>query len=187
MNGTNAKVKQDRREKTLKILKMIAIGALIIGIGGAPSPRAVNKLLRALILGDTRENRRYAKRKIRQLQGSSYLEKRGVRYAVSDKGQRLLSRAEISKLCIPTPKWSGKWFFIAFDIPQSESYARKELNRILLGMGLAQYQQSVLIFPHPLKETLLPICKFLNVTRYVSFIIAERIDGEEQLKKHFSL
>lgn len=167
---------------------MIAIGALIIGIGAAPSPRAVSKLLAELALGDNPKNRRYAGRKIRELKKRGYLEEYGVRYAVSDKGQRILSRERIMSLEIPNPrKWNGKWYLIMFDIPLTQSYARQALNTILLGMGLLQYQQSVLIYPYPIKETVMHICRFYKVTRYVSFVTADDVDGADKLKIQFGL
>ncbi|MDO8552342.1 MAG: hypothetical protein Q7S01_02295 [bacterium] len=179
---------KSRRERTVQVLKMIAIGALIIGIGAVPSPRAMSKLLSELALGDNQRNRKYAGRKIRELKKRGYLEEHGVRYAVSDKGQEILSREHITNLVIPRPrKWNGKWHFIMFDIPLTDSYARQALNKILLGMGLVQYQQSVLIYPYPIKETVLHVCRFYKVARYVSFVTAEDIDGFDKLKRQFGL
>jgi len=180
--------KRARRERTVKVLKMIALGVLIIGIGAAPSPQAIGKLLRGLTLRDTRENRRYVGRKLTELKKRGLLEKQGVRYAVSDKGKRLLSREQVWGLRIPTPRrWDERWHLIMFDIPQSESGTRKELNRILLGMGLVQYQQSVLVYPYPIKETLVEVCRFYKITRYVSFVAATELDGTDELKRHFRL
>ena len=180
--------KRARRERTVKVLKMIALGVLIIGIGAAPSPHAIGRLLRGLTLGDTRENRRYVGRKLKELKKRGLLEKQGVRYAVSDKGKRLLSREQVWGLRIPTPRrWDERWHLIMFDIPQSESGTRKELNRILLGMGLVQYQQSVLVYPYPIKETLVEVCRFYKITRYVSFVAATELDGTDELKRHFKL
>lgn len=167
---------------------MVALGVLIIGIGAVPSPRAVSKLLAELTLGDTSENRKYANRKLKEMKRRGFLEKHGVRYTVSDKGQRILSRERIMNLEIPRPrKWDGRWHFIMFDIPLTQSYARQALNTILLNMGLVQYQQSVLVHPFPIKETVLHICRFYEVTRYVSFITATDIDGADKLKSRFGL
>ncbi|MDO8561594.1 MAG: hypothetical protein Q7S05_02085, partial [bacterium] len=156
---------QSRRERTVQILKMVAVGALKIGIGATPSPRAVSKLLAELTLGDSSRNRKYASRKIRELKKRGFLEKHGVRYAVSDKGQRILSRERIMTLEIPSSRrWNGRWYLIMFDIPLTQSYARQALNTLLLSMGLVQYQQSVLIYPYPIKETVLHVCRFYKVT-----------------------
>ena len=176
------------RERTVKILKMIALGTLIIAVGAAPSPHAVSQLLRALILGDTSENRRYAFRKIREMRGRGLLEKQGVKFAVSYKGSRILSESEIHNLRIPRPaRWDQKWRLIMFDIPLSESSARKALNIILLGMGLVQYQQSVLVYPYPVKETALHVCRFYKIGRYVSFASTDDLDGSDKLRKIFKL
>ena len=100
----------------------------------------------------------------------------------------MLSRERILNLQIPTSSaWDGKWYFIMFDIPLTESYARQMLNKVLLEMGLVQYQQSVLIYPYPIKETVLQICRFYKITRYVSFVVADDVDGADALKKHFRL
>ena len=177
-----------RRERTVQILKMIALGVLIIGIGAAPSPRMVGKLLRGIALGDNSKNRKYANRKIKELKKRGFLERHGVRYAVSDKGTHVLSHERIMGLRIPKPaRWDEKWHFTMFDIPLAESDARKALNRILLRMGCVQYQQSVLVYPYPVKETVLHVCRFYKISRYVSFVSADTVDGEEKLKKHFKL
>lgn len=196
MNGTETRElayarnvqKSARKERTVRILKMVALGVLIIGIGAVPSPRAVSKMLHELTLGDTAENRRYARRKVKQLEQSGFLKKRGVKYAVSDKGSRLLSGADVWNLQIPRPhRWDGIWHLIMFDIPMGESAARKALNSSLLRMGLVQYQQSVLIYPYPIKETILKVCRFHKVTSYVSFVSARDVDGAEELKRIFKL
>ena len=180
--------KRAKRERTIRILKMVALGVLIIGIGAVPSPRAVGKILHELAMGDTAENRRYVRRKIKQLKQSGFLKKRGVRYSVSDKGGRILSSAEIWNLEIPRlSKWDGRWHFVMFDIPMEESSARKAFNSTLLRMGLVQYQQSVLIYPYPIKETVLKVCRFYKVIPYVSFISAHNVDGAEDLKRIFKL
>lgn len=172
----------------MRILQMIAVGVLVIGLGATPSPRAMSRLLKELVLGDTRENRRYVYRKIRNLKNQGYLAKHGVRYAVSDKGVRVISSSSIRLTRIPRPHaWDRKWRFVLFDIPLSESSARKALNTALLNLGLMQYQQSVLVYPFPLHETVVPICRHYNITRYVSFITATDIDGADKLKKHFKL
>jgi|SRR3989344_2786709 len=176
------------RNRTVKILKMVAIGALIVGAGAAPSPKMVAKMLRELLLSDSSENRRYVQHKIRDLKNRGYLERHGVKFAVSDKGSHVLSEEQIWDLRIPQPaRWSEKWYLIMFDIPLPESTARKALNRILLGMGLIQYQQSVLVYPHPIKETVLHICRFYKIARYVSFASTDDIDGSDKLKKIFKL
>jgi len=183
-----ARKRRARREKTVQVLKMVALGALIIGIGAAPSPRAISSLLREFALGDTSKNRKYAVRKISEMKKLGLLEKHGVKYAVSDKGERALSYENMLSLEIPKPtRWDGKWHFIMFDIPLAESEARKALNRILLGMGCTQYQQSVLIYPFPVKETVLHVCRFYKISRYVSFVSADIVDGEDNLRKHFKL
>jgi DNA-binding transcriptional regulator PaaX len=198
MNGTGTNIKEvgdacdaqkrAKRDRTIRILKMVALGVLIIGIGAAPSPSAISRMLHELTLRDTAENRRYAKRKVKQLKQHGFLQKRGVRYAVSDKGSRLLSGEDIWNLQIPRPRaWDGRWHLIMFDIPQVESTARKALNSALLRMGLVQYQQSVLIYPYPIKETLLKVCRFYRVTRYVSFVSASDVDGAKELKRIFKL
>lgn len=179
---------RSRRDRTVKILKMVALGILIIGIGAAPSPRALGRLLAELTLGDNSKNRKYASRKIRELKKRGFLEKHGVRFAVSDKGQQILARERIAALKIPTSRmWDGRWYFIMFDIPLAESYARQALNKILLNMGLVQYQQSILVYPYPIKETVLHVCRFYKVARYVSFVTAVDVDGADKLKKHFGL
>ncbi|MBI4128961.1 MAG: hypothetical protein HY460_02810 [Parcubacteria group bacterium] len=176
------------RERTMKILKMVAVGALVIGLGGAPSPRVMNRLLKELVLGDTSQNRRYVYRKMRNLKNQGYLAKHGVRYTVSDKGARAIAGTAMRLARVPRPHvWDGAWHFVLFDIPLTESSARKAFNGVLLNLGFVQYQQSVLVYPFPIRETILPVCRHYKITRYVSFVTAIDIDGADTLKKHFKL
>ena len=73
-----------------------------------------------------------------------------------------------------------------FDIT-NQSDARKILNQILLGMGFVQYQQSILVYPHPIKETVTHVCRLYKISRYISFVTAEDVDGSDRLRKHFGL
>lgn len=176
------------RERTIRILRIVALGALMLSIGAAPSPKAVGKILKELLLDDSREERRYVYRKVRELKNRGLLERRGVAYAVSDKGRGLLVRNKVENAAIPRQKhWTGKWYLLMFDIPVSESGSRKSLNRILLRMGLVQYQQSVFVYPFPFKETVLPVCRLLMVTKYVSFASVYEIDGADKLKRVFGI
>ena len=177
-----------RRDRTIQILKLIALGVLLIGIGASPPPNAIARILKEMMMKDTRENRRYVQRKIKELDKRGYTSKRGSAYAVSPRGMRLLNEDQLWDMTVPVPKrWDGRWHFVMFDIPVRCSKARKDFGACLHSLGLHTYQHSVFVHPYPIREIVQKVAAFYSVLPYVSFAIAESVDGEATLKRHFNI
>lgn len=84
-------------------------------------------------------------------------------------------------------KWNGKWFLVIFDVPERQRNKRNYLRKFLQYIGFYPYQQSVYIFPHECKKEVELIKKIVEGGRYINYIIAEKIDEEEKVKKFFGL
>jgi len=127
-------------------------------------------------------------KQIRYLLRYGYLSGTSGRYQVTAKGRNTVSEAKIWELTIPTPKaWDGQWHLVLFDIPNDKRKRRDIFRARLKELGLILYQNSVWIYPYPLEETVRQVADFYRLSPCISFVVAEKVSGEKQLRKHFKL
>ena len=84
-------------------------------------------------------------------------------------------------------KWNGKWFLVAFDVPEKERNKRIYLRKYLKYIGFYPYQQSVYIFPYECEKEIGLIKKIVEGAKYISYVIAEKIENEKEVKVYFGL
>lgn len=84
-------------------------------------------------------------------------------------------------------KWNRKWFLVFFDVPEIQRNKRNYLRRFLLQIGFYRYQQSIYIFPYECEIEINLIKKIVEGAKYMKYIIAEKIEDEHVIKKHFKL
>ena len=84
-------------------------------------------------------------------------------------------------------KWQKKWFFVFFDVPEIQHNKRDYLRNFLKDLGFYCYQQSVYIFPFECKKEVFLIKKIVESAKYMKYIIAEEIEDEEKIKRHFGI
>lgn len=126
--------------------------------------------------------------KLWYLKRQGYIGRNDSKYFLQPKARRALHEGTIWSLKLPTPtKWDGKWRMVMFDIPHDKRKRRDAFRLRLKELGLVLYQQSVWIYPHPIKETVGQIADFYKLARCVSFIVADSISGENKLKHQFKL
>ena len=127
-------------------------------------------------------------KQIRYLLRYGYLSGTSGRYQVTAKGRNTVSEAKIWELTIPTPKaWDGQWHLVLFDIPNDKRKRRDIFRARLKELGLILYQNSVWIYPYPLEETARQVADSYRLSPCISFVVAEKVSGEKQLRKHFKL
>ena len=183
-----SKERKRRQEQTVKILKMVALGVFLIGIGAVPPPWAIPSIIRELTSKDTPENRRGIRRRMHHLKRRGYISEGDRFYEISKRGSAKLEEESLWELEIPTPKrWAGGWHLAVFDIPSEKSRTRIPFIRHLQNLGLVFYQRSVWIYPHPMEDTVRKITDFYRITPHVSFITATSIDGSPTLKRKFKI
>lgn len=83
--------------------------------------------------------------------------------------------------------WKGKWFLVVFDVPEEERRKRNYLRGFLREIGFYPYNQSVYVFPYECEKEIALIKKIVEGGKYISYIIAERLERENQLKSFFGL
>lgn len=84
-------------------------------------------------------------------------------------------------------KWQGKWFLVFFDVPEKQRNKRNYLRSFLRDIGFYPYQQSVYIFPYACEEEIKLIKQIVESAKYMSYIVAEKIEFEAEAKRHFNL
>ena len=175
-------------ETTVKLLKMVALGVLLIGIGAAPSPRAIAHMFRELRMRDTPKNRKWIRRKLYALHEQRYVEISSDVYSLSEIGHRIVEENKLWEISIPVPKkWDGLWHIAVFDIPKERSAVRIAFVRHLQNLGLIYYQRSVWLHAYPCEEEVREIALFHDILPFVSFIKAVHLDGSRAFRKHFKL
>ncbi|MDH7476312.1 MAG: hypothetical protein QHH09_02465 [Microgenomates group bacterium] len=83
--------------------------------------------------------------------------------------------------------WQGKWFMVVFDVPEIERKKRNYLRGFLREIGFYPYNQSVYVYPYECEKEIALIKKIVEGGKYISYIIAERLEKEDQLKIFFGL
>jgi len=84
-------------------------------------------------------------------------------------------------------KWDGRWFMVFFDVPEIQRNKREYLRRYLKELGFYQYQKSVYIFPYNCEKEVALIKKIVEGAKYMKYIIAERIEEEDKIKRYFGI
>ena len=84
-------------------------------------------------------------------------------------------------------KWDGRWFMVFFDVPEIQRNKRDYLRSFLRRLGFYPYQKSVYIFPYECEKEVSLIKKIVEGAKYMKYIIAERIEEEDKIKKYFEL
>lgn len=83
--------------------------------------------------------------------------------------------------------WDKLWRVIIFDIPEKFKKERDTLSQKLKFAGAYPLQKSVFVYPYDIEDEINFLIEFLNLRKYVRFIVAKEIDNELHLKKIFNL
>jgi len=113
-----------------------------------------------------------------------------IEVVIEDKGKSEVLKYSIKKLLefkSKKKKWRGKWFLVVFDVPEPERDKRNYLRGFLRDIGFYQYQQSVYVYPYECEEEINLVKKIVEGGRYISYIVAEKLEKEDLLKTHFKL
>ncbi|MBI4226386.1 hypothetical protein HY612_04720 [Candidatus Roizmanbacteria bacterium] len=134
-----------------------------------------------------------AKRVLKNLEKKEILtlEKRGDQVLVYLKGWNstilkysLRSLLDLKK---KEKKWQGKWFLVIFDVPEIQRNKRNYLRSFLHYIGFYPYQQSVYVFPYECEDEIVLVKKIVESAKYISYVVAEKIEFEDEAKRHFGL
>lgn len=83
--------------------------------------------------------------------------------------------------------WDSYWRVIVFDIPEKLKKERNTLSQKLKFAGAYPLQKSVFVYPYDIKDEFDFLIEFLNLRKYVRFMLVKEIDNGLHLRKIFEL
>ncbi len=107
---------------------------------------------------------------------------------LTEKGQKALAfEQSVLSLKSQKRKWDGRWRIVTFDVPERRRGVRGRLRAMMKSVGFVRMQKSVWVYPYDCEEFIALLKAELKVGRNVLYIIADRIEHDGALRKHFSL
>lgn len=186
----NKNRKRELGEVSQKVI-LLLWGGLALGLSG--SPRTYFKILKAIGKEWKEIEEKALHRAIKNLYKSKLVDikedKDGITTLVlSEKGKEKALRYSLDEMVVPKmQKWDKKWRVVLFDIPENRKKIRDALRFHLKKMDFFEFQKSVFVHPFECKNEIDYLIEFYNIRPFVRFLIADSIDNELHLKKHFGL
>ena len=106
---------------------------------------------------------------------------------ISKRGKVKLVEFNIDTIEIREKKLDGLWRFVIYDIPEKYKEARAVLRDKLREIGFVKIQKSVWVCPYECQDEINFITSVYGVEQYVNYIVAQRTDHDEYLKKKFNI
>ena len=107
---------------------------------------------------------------------------------LTNKGREYALAFDMENMKLPREeKWDGKWRIVIYDIPVKLNKVREGLRYQLKIIGMKEIQKSVFVYPHPCHKEIKYIIEFYFAWKYMHFMEATFINGEDKLKKHFGI
>ncbi|MBI5138398.1 MAG: hypothetical protein HZA95_01200 [Candidatus Vogelbacteria bacterium] len=111
-----------------------------------------------------------------------------ITMALSEKGKKTVVAYDPEHIRIPwLDTWKGKWYVVLFDIPEKKRQGRDALRETLTDIGFYEYQKSVFVYPHDCRREIKFLIEHYEIARFVRLMIADSMDNEFALRKHFKL
>lgn len=173
-----------------KIL-ILLLGGLTIGLSG--SPKTAFQIIRAVRKEWKEIDKRALRRAIKSLYQSKLISERQnpdgtTTLVLTGKGKQKALTYDLENMEIKKPaEWDGKWRVVLFDIPERIKKARDSIRFHLKNLGFFEYQKSVFAHPYDCRDEIDYLIEFYDIRRFVRIIIADSLDNELHLKKHFGL
>lgn len=107
---------------------------------------------------------------------------------ITPKGRRALA-FEQAKVALKNhkKKWDGRWRMVAFDIPERRSAVRFRLRAVMREIGFTRLQDSVWVYPYDCEDFIALLKAELKIGKDVLYAIADTIEHDKGLRRHFNL
>ncbi len=107
--------------------------------------------------------------------------------SLTDKGERKLDYYKLLEKKENPQKWDGKWRVVIFDVWENTRMKRDILRFEIKNFGFLQLQRSVWIYPYDCAEFIKLLKTDLAFGKNVRYLVVERLDHDERLRKRFGL
>ena len=111
---------------------------------------------------------------IRRLQKQGFVEKKGLKFVLTIKGQEL-ARYIIGRKNVQMRKWDRKYRVVIFDIPENKRKIRNWLREELYLLDYKKLQESVLIGKYALPDDLIEEIKKYKIGNYVNYLLVDKV------------
>lgn len=188
--GSGNKKKWRTSDNQKKVL-LLLLGGVALGL--SPSPKNYFKVLKSIKRDWNQINERALNRAIKNLYESKLIKvihnhDKTVTVTLTQDGKKKALTYNMNKMKIAKPaKWDKKWRLVMFDIPENRKKHRDALRFHLKELGFFEYQKSIFAHPFECANELDYVVEFYDLRKFVRIIVAERLDDELHLKKHFGL
>ena len=184
--------KENRRAKiqTIILNSLYAAGALSMAV---LAPNALVVLKQFSGNGSLKKNSRYAvKRTISRLVNIGLIkfsDHNGKKFVqLTEEGRRRVALLHAHKILIKKPKrWDGKWRIVIFDIHEYRKDVRDKLRRTIAHLGFFRLQDSVWVYPYDCEDLVVLLKADFKIGKDILYIIAQKIENDTSLKKHFEI
>lgn len=178
---------------TKDILITVAAAPILLAVLIAPNTAQIlEPLIGRNRSHDKLERRRIyeAIKRLNQKRLINLTEKNGdIFIEITAGGKKLVKSFDYDGMKLPRPaKWDRKWRLVIFDIPEKKQKTRHAFSRRLKEIGFYPLQESVFAYPHDCRAEIDFMCHFLNIDKYVNYLVIEDLDKREgDLCKFFNL
>ena len=175
------------------VLASIYLAAGLSLILMAPNAARLLKYVEKYIGPKPRLNRRISQA-INRLRERGFIERvetdNGSALRLTAKGVELATSLEEEEKIFEMQKpkkWDGKWRLVIFDIWERRRSVRDRLRTLLQRNGFVKVQNSVWVYPYDCEELFVFLRTKLRIGKGILYIVAEEIEHDEVLRKHFGL
>ena len=107
---------------------------------------------------------------------------------LTEKGERFAAMMHEGALAPKRPKrWDRKWRMLIFDIPERRRGVREKIRATLITLGFVRLQDSVWVFPYDCEDFIIVLKAEFKIGKDVLYVIADHIENDRHLLRHFSL
>lgn len=174
---------ENKRVLTRDVLKVIAVGGLLIGSAFAPAlPMAAGVVVKAWKDINKKDLGRIIKRLEKQeMIKMQELSDGKIKVIITDKGKKRLLEYDFENIELKHKKRDGVWRLVIFDIPEVKRNARDVFRRKLLQLGLIRLQDSVFASAYPCGDEVDFLCHYLDISDYITLVSLNKIERGEKL------
>lgn len=172
-----------------EVLTILAAGAVI---GASLIMPGVSKTIASTIWHGKGYKKRRLKQVLKRLHQQKAVEvvdtKDGYVVRITQNGLTKALKYKLDEMKIKEQKsWDKKWRIVIFDISEGKKRLRDEFRRRLKQMGFFALQESVFVHAYPSFNEVEFLRQIYGVDIEVTYILATKIEGQDNLKEIFKL
>jgi CRISPR/Cas system-associated endoribonuclease Cas2 len=114
--------------------------------------------------------------------------KNGKRVRLTEHGKH-----ELARMVAQNPdqrahkRWDRRWRMVIYDIKEERKVVRMRLQQLLHSFGFYKLQNSVWVYPYDCEALLILLKADVKIGNEVLYMVVEKIENDQRLKKHFEL